>query len=42
MKNLLICILALLTFGQVAHAQVRGNEIRVVTNGGTASNCHLL
>ena len=32
MKNLLICILALLTFGQVAHAQVRGNEIRVVVS----------
>ena len=32
MKNLLICILALLTFGQVAHAQIRGNEIRVVVS----------
>lgn len=32
MKHFLICILALLTFGQVTHAQIRGNEIRVVVS----------
>lgn len=32
MKHFLICIIALLTFGQVTHAQIRGNEIRVVVS----------
>ena len=32
MKQLLMSIIALLTFSQVIHAQVRGNEIRVVVS----------
>ena len=32
MKQLLMSIIALLTFSQVIHAQVRRNEIRVVVS----------
>ena len=32
MKQFLMSIIALLSFSQVIHAQVRGNEIRVVVS----------